>query len=95
MAEMMDEKLRRRAEEDALAVDVIEECRVQLMLKFRFLDRALWRMGGVSAGHQRAHRGHGPATRTGSLPAVHGRIDARLLAHGAALHLPPSLRSRP
>ena len=44
MAEVMDEKLRRRLEEDALAVDVIEECRVQLMLKFRFLDLALWRM---------------------------------------------------
>lgn len=44
MAEMMDEKLRRRAEEDALAADVIEECRVHLMLKFRFLDLALWRM---------------------------------------------------
>ena len=27
-----------------LANDVLEECRVQLMLKFRFLDLALWRM---------------------------------------------------
>lgn len=37
-------KLRRRAEEDRLAADIIEECRVQLMLRFRFLDFALWRM---------------------------------------------------
>ncbi len=28
----------------ALACDVVDECRVQLMLKFRFLDMALWRM---------------------------------------------------
>ncbi|MBQ9002781.1 MAG: hypothetical protein IJ087_13100 [Eggerthellaceae bacterium] len=27
-----------------LARDIIDECRVQLMLKFRFLDLALWRM---------------------------------------------------
>lgn len=38
------EKERRRAQAAALACDVIEECRVQLMLKFRFLDAALWRM---------------------------------------------------
>ncbi len=36
--------LRRRLSEDKLAEDIIEECRTQLMLKFRFLDRALWRM---------------------------------------------------
>lgn len=35
---------RRRLDEDRLAEDIIEECRVRLMLKFRFLDRALWRM---------------------------------------------------
>lgn len=35
---------KRRRDEDRLAEDIIEECRVQLMLKFRFLDRALWRM---------------------------------------------------
>lgn len=35
---------KRRLDEDALAEDIIEECRTQLMLKFRFLDRALWRM---------------------------------------------------
>ncbi len=40
-----DEKLRRRQEEDRLACDIVDECRVQLMLRFRFLDRALWRMG--------------------------------------------------
>lgn len=44
MPEVIDEKLRRRLEEDALGKDIIEECRVQLMLKFRFLDLALWRM---------------------------------------------------
>lgn len=38
---------RRRHDEDRLAEDIIEECRVQLMLKFRFLDRALWRMSLV------------------------------------------------
>ena len=40
-----DEKLKRRLEEDRLGADIIDECRVQLMLKFRFLDLALWRMG--------------------------------------------------
>ncbi len=30
--------------EDELGADIIDECRVQLMLKFRFLDLALWRM---------------------------------------------------
>lgn len=39
-----DEKLRRRQEEDRLAADIVDECRTQLMLRFRFLDRALWRM---------------------------------------------------
>lgn len=47
MAEVLDEKLRRQQQEDKLAADIIDECRVQLMLKFRFLDRALWRMGLV------------------------------------------------
>ncbi len=42
---MRDAKLERREKEDQLAADIIDECRVQLMLKFRFLDRALWRMG--------------------------------------------------
>lgn len=37
-------KFRRRAEEDRLGADIIDECRVQLMMKFRFLDLALWRM---------------------------------------------------
>lgn len=39
-----DELLKRRQSEDRLAADIIDECRVQLMLKFRFLDMALWRM---------------------------------------------------
>lgn len=39
-----DEKLKRRLEENRLGADIIDECRVQLMLKFRFLDLALWRM---------------------------------------------------
>ena len=39
-----DTKLARRAREDELAQDILDECRVQLMLKFRFLDMALWRM---------------------------------------------------
>lgn len=39
-----DAKLARRAREDELARDILDECRVQLMLKFRFLDMALWRM---------------------------------------------------
>ncbi|NHM15160.1 hypothetical protein GMI69_00525 [Eggerthellaceae bacterium zg-887] len=44
MQKAMDEKLRRRLEEDSLGKDIIDECRAQLMLKFRFLDLALWRM---------------------------------------------------
>lgn len=43
----IDEKLERRLGEDRLGRDVVEECRVQLMLKFRFLDLALWRMALV------------------------------------------------
>lgn len=39
---------KRRHDEDRLAEDIIEEARVQLMLKFRFLDRALWRMSLAS-----------------------------------------------
>ena len=42
-----DAKLARRAREDELARDILEECRVQLMLKFRFMDMALWRMENV------------------------------------------------
>ncbi len=44
MQQAMDEKLRRRLAEDSLGKDIIDECRAQLMLKFRFLDLALWRM---------------------------------------------------
>lgn len=39
-----DPQMSRRASEDALGRDILDECRVQLMLKFRFLDLALWRM---------------------------------------------------
>lgn len=39
-----DAKMRRRQGEDRLGGDVIDECRTQLMLRFRFLDLALWRM---------------------------------------------------
>ena len=42
--ELMTFKFRRRAEEDRLGANIIDECRVQLMMKFRFLDLALWRM---------------------------------------------------
>ena len=44
MAEIADQKTERFNRAAQLATDVIEECRVQLMLKFRFLDLALWRM---------------------------------------------------
>ena len=47
--DVMDEKLQRRRKEDRLAADILDECRVQLMLKFRFLDLALWRMELVPA----------------------------------------------
>ena len=42
--ETMDVKMQRRLQEDALGKDIIDECRTQLMMKFRFLDLALWRM---------------------------------------------------
>lgn len=42
--EVADAKMRRRLQEDALGKDIIDECRTQLMMKFRFLDLALWRM---------------------------------------------------
>ncbi len=41
---MEDQKIQRRLQEDRLAEDILEEARVQLMLKFRFLDLALWKM---------------------------------------------------
>lgn len=41
---MQDQKMQRRLQEDALGRDILEEARVQLMLKFRFLDLALWKM---------------------------------------------------
>ena len=41
---MVDQKQARLERARKLALDVIDECRVQLMLKFRFLDLALWRM---------------------------------------------------
>lgn len=44
MEEVVDQKLLRRQQAEALAREVIDECRVQLMLKFRFLDLALWKM---------------------------------------------------
>ena len=44
MAHITDEKTERFNRAARLATDIIEECRVQLMLKFRFLDLALWRM---------------------------------------------------
>lgn len=44
-AEAEDTAYRRRLEEDRLAADIIDECRTQLMMRFRFLDLALWRMG--------------------------------------------------
>lgn len=40
----MEQARKWRQDEERLSADIIEECRVQLMLKFRFLDRALWRM---------------------------------------------------
>lgn len=40
----VDAKMERRLQEDALGADIIDECRTQLMMKFRFLDLALWRM---------------------------------------------------
>ncbi|HAM14665.1 MAG TPA: hypothetical protein DCP91_02110 [Eggerthellaceae bacterium] len=43
MAEF-DQRQARRERAEQVALDIIEECRVQLMLKFRFLDLALWRM---------------------------------------------------
>ena len=44
MSEIVDEKQARWERAAAVALDIIDECRVQLMLKFRFLDLALWRM---------------------------------------------------
>lgn len=44
VSDVLDPKLKRRNDEDRLGKDIIDECRVQLMLKFRFLDLALWRM---------------------------------------------------
>lgn len=53
MAQITDEKTERFNRAARLATDIIEECRVQLMLKFRFLDLALWRMELVPV-HSRA-----------------------------------------
>lgn len=53
MAQISDEKALRFERASRLAKDIIEECRVQLMLKFRFLDLALWRMELIPV-HSRA-----------------------------------------
>ena len=44
MTQVVDQKQARWERAENLARDVIDECRIQLMLKFRFLDLALWRM---------------------------------------------------
>ena len=44
MSEIVDEKQARWDRAAKVALDIVDECRVQLMLKFRFLDLALWRM---------------------------------------------------
>ncbi|MGI6032781.1 MAG: VWA-like domain-containing protein [Coriobacteriales bacterium] len=44
MAGPVDQKALRWERSVKLSREVIDECRVQLMLKFRFLDLALWRM---------------------------------------------------
>ena len=44
MSEIIDEKQARWEQAAKVALDIVDECRVQLMLKFRFLDLALWRM---------------------------------------------------
>ena len=44
----VDQKQLRLERAQKLAQDVLDECRVQLMLKFRFLDLALWRMTSES-----------------------------------------------
>lgn len=40
----LDQRQLRQQQTDRLAADIIDEARVQLMLRFRFLDLALWRM---------------------------------------------------
>lgn len=44
----VDQKQIRLERATKLSQDVLDECRVQLMLKFRFLDLALWRMTSES-----------------------------------------------
>ena len=48
MEQSVDQKQLRLERAQKLAQDVLDECRVQLMLKFRFLDLALWRMDSES-----------------------------------------------
>ena len=45
MSELNAIRKKRQEREDRIATDIIDECRTQLMLKFKFLDIALWRMG--------------------------------------------------
>ena len=44
MDEVVDQKVLARQKAEKLAREIIDESRVQLMLKFRFLDLALWKM---------------------------------------------------
>ena len=44
MSGIFDAKQERWERAAEVALDIVDECRVQLMLKFRFLDLALWRM---------------------------------------------------
>ena len=52
MAQAVDQKQVRLERAQRLAEDVLDECKVQLMLKFRFLDLALWRMESESTSVQ-------------------------------------------
>lgn len=44
----LDQRQERFERAEKLVCDIIDECRVQLMLRFRFLDLALWRMPAES-----------------------------------------------
>ncbi|MBR0405956.1 MAG: hypothetical protein IJI68_12290 [Eggerthellaceae bacterium] len=48
MGQTVDQKQIRLERAIKLSEDVLNECRIQLMLKFRFLDLALWRMASES-----------------------------------------------
>jgi hypothetical protein len=82
LAQVVDQKQVRQERARKLALDVIDECRVQLMLKFRFLDLALWRMESEATSVQ-AREAQRDAIKAQRLEDIKTKMREELRSHGA------------